>query len=391
MKKITLLLLLLCSITAFSQVKLTSATEEYYNGTSWENNYKRTFTYDANNNLVSEKSYYRDSSTTSWEFSSSETYVYNAANRVVSSTYESFDVSGNISYGYKSNYTYNGNNQVTESIDLEFTNGVWVNQYKSTYAYTNGKITSVVGQDWNGSSWVYVTDGDQQDASSKITISYGANDLVSEFIYADWDGSSWSLVDKELYTYNTNNKIARIISYDWNGAAYETYFKEEYTYDANGNLILEKSFDYSNGSYELSYETSYTFDSTQMMSSFTHPFKDQFGFDALTGQENFYVNKILGYEEEDYRTTYNYGEATASVKDFSSIDFAVFPNPTSSILKIDDTSFTLKNIELFNVLGKKVFVSTKNEINIAHLVNGVYLLKIESEKGNVVTKRIIKN
>ncbi|MDN3620702.1 T9SS type A sorting domain-containing protein [Polaribacter undariae] len=69
----------------------------------------------------------------------------------------------------------------------------------------------------------------------------------------------------------------------------------------------------------------------------------------------------------------------------------MYPNPASSILKIDADNFTLKDVEIFNVLGKKVFASTESEINIAHLVNGVYLLKIESDKGNIGTKRIIKN
>ncbi|QXP69702.1 T9SS type A sorting domain-containing protein [Polaribacter sp. R2A056_3_33] len=386
MKKITLLFLFFCSLSAFSQVKLTSSTKEYNNGTTWDLRNKTTYTYDANENLISEKYYDRNNSSSSWTYSSNDSFVYNSENKVVSDTYESFDYSGNVSYGYKANYTYNANNQIVESINLEFKDGVYVDDYKNIYTYSGNKIIEVVDYYWNGSAWVLTAD-----YSSKSTVNYGANGLVSEFYYYEWNGSAWSLDGKDVYGYNANNKLTSSIYYDWNGAAYEANYKDEYGYDANGNLILEKWSDYNNGSFELYSEENYTFDVTQMMSSFTHPFKDKFGFEALTGQGNRFVNKVLGYSNVDYRTTHNYGEVTASVKDFSSIDFAVFPNPTSSILKIDDTRFTLRNIELFNVLGKKVFVSTKNEINIAHLVNGVYLLKIESEKGNVVTKRIIKN
>ena len=393
MKKITLLLLTFCSFIVVGQVKLTSSVEEYFDGTNWLNSAKYVYEYDTNNNLTSENYYYWNSITSLWEFSSKETIAYNSANKITSESYEGYDSStGNVTYGYKTNYVYNGNNELIESTSLELSNGVYVNENKSTYTYTNNKITELIDLSWNGSAWVLIAESDDQDSSSKITISYGVNGLVSEFMYYEWNGSSWSADDKDVYTYNANNKIANLVSYDWNGSAYDISYKEEYNYDANGNLILEEDFDYNDGSYESEYEMSYTFDETQIMSSFTHPFIDRHGFEALTGQDTKFINKLIGsVEDSNYRNTYYYGEATASVKDFGSIDFAVFPNPTKNILKIDDARFTLKNIEIFNVLGKKVFASNKNEINIAHLVNGVYLLKIESEKGSVATKRIIKN
>ncbi|WP_341220806.1 T9SS type A sorting domain-containing protein [Polaribacter atrinae] len=386
MKKITLLFLFLCSINAFSQVKLTSSIEEYNNGTTWRNSSKTTYTYDENKNLSSEKYYYWNDSSSSWTYGSNDSFVYNSANKVVSDAYEGFDSSGNATYGYKENYTYNGNNQVVESINLELKDGVYVNEYKNIYTYSGNKITELVDYYWNGFDWILITDD-----SSKIMVKYGANGLVSEFLYYDWNGSTWSLDGKDVNGYNTNNKLTSSIYYDWNGADYVSSYKEEYSYDANGNLISERDLEYNNGSFEVEYEISYTFDETQMMSSFTHPFKDKFGFESLTGQDDRFVNKVLVYSNVDYRTTYNYGEATASVKDESFMDFTVYPNPTKNTLTIDNRNFTLKNVQIFNVLGKKVFRATTNEINIAHLVNGVYLLKVETENGNVVTKRLIKN
>lgn len=218
------------------------------------------------------------------------------------------------------------------------------------YTYSGNKITELVDYYWNGADWVLTAD-----SSSKTTVTYGANGLVSEFFYYEWNGSTWSLDEKDVYGFNTKNKIASSIFYDWNGAAYEANYKEEFSYDANGNLISEKDFDYNNGSFELYSEENYTFDETQMMSSFTHPFKDKFGFEALMGQDDRFVNKVLGYSNVDYRTTHNYGEATASVKDVSFMDFAVYPNPTKNTLTIDDGKFSIENVAIFNVLGKKVF------------------------------------
>lgn len=136
MKKITLLFLTFCSFTLFGQVKLTSSVEEYNNGTTWEARNKTTYTYDANKNLISEKYYSWNSDSSSWgTYDGHNSFVYDSANKVVSDTYESFDYSGNVSYGYKINYTYNNNNQVVESINLELKDGVYVNEYKYIYVF----------------------------------------------------------------------------------------------------------------------------------------------------------------------------------------------------------------------------------------------------------------
>jgi len=393
MKKITLLFLTFCSFTLLGQVKLTSSVEEYFNGTSWQNSGRYVYSYNGDNNLISEEYFYWNSITSVWELSGKQSIVYSSANKVMSDTYEGYNTTtGAVTYGYKTNYTYNGNNQIIESIHLELKDGVYVNEDKTTFSYSDNKITELIDKSWNGSDWVYAFESDQNDASSKTTVSYGSNGLVSELIYNEWNGSSWSVDGKEVYSYTANNKIASYIYYDWNGAAYDTNYKEEYGYDANGNLLLEEGSDYNDDFFEVNYEVSYTYDTTQMMRDFTHPFKDILGFEALTGRDNSYVNRLIGSSsDENYKTTYNYGEKTASVKEVRFIDFEVYPNPTSSAIEIVEINFNLKQIEIFNILGKKVLTSTKNEVNITDLVNGVYLLKIESEKGEIATKRIVKN
>jgi hypothetical protein len=68
----------------------------------------------------------------------------------------------------------------------------------------------------------------------------------------------------------------------------------------------------------------------------------------------------------------------------------VYPNPATSIIKVDDSNFSLKNIEVFNLLGKKLIVTTKNQLNVKNLVSGVYVIKVEDNDGNIAKKRIIK-
>lgn len=74
----------------------------------------------------------------------------------------------------------------------------------------------------------------------------------------------------------------------------------------------------------------------------------------------------------------------------------IFPNPVSNRvnIKMDDNSF-LENVELYNLLGKKVFTTSANalqniEINVSNLSTGIYVVKVKS--GNkIISKRLVIN
>jgi len=72
----------------------------------------------------------------------------------------------------------------------------------------------------------------------------------------------------------------------------------------------------------------------------------------------------------------------------------VFPNPTNGELTIDNGQLKIENIDIYDVMGKKIIVNSQfsiiNSINIEHLPNGIYFIKITTETGTV-TKKIIKN
>jgi autotransporter-associated beta strand protein len=91
----------------------------------------------------------------------------------------------------------------------------------------------------------------------------------------------------------------------------------------------------------------------------------------------------------------------------------VYPNPTTGELRIENREWRIENVEVFDVYGKKIeiprfawndggakFPSNSLKgwqpqadgvvLNIAHLANGIYLLRIQTERGAVVHK-IIKN
>jgi len=82
---------------------------------------------------------------------------------------------------------------------------------------------------------------------------------------------------------------------------------------------------------------------------------------------------------------------TLSATDFSASNtIKVYPNPTSGIIYIDSNS-DVNTIELYDIIGKRVFSSEAAEkIDVNHLHNGVYLLKVNSSQGNLTKKVIIQ-
>ena len=69
-----------------------------------------------------------------------------------------------------------------------------------------------------------------------------------------------------------------------------------------------------------------------------------------------------------------------------------YPNPVSDVLTIDSKKASLMRVEIFSILGKKVKKINSNfeAIKIDNLSKGVYLVRIFSDKGEVVKKMIKK-
>ena len=72
----------------------------------------------------------------------------------------------------------------------------------------------------------------------------------------------------------------------------------------------------------------------------------------------------------------------------------IFPNPTTGIVNIHSPNAYIKNIEVFDVRGRRFYEAIYNETNshIAHLgllETGIYFLKISTEIGEV-TKKFVK-
>ena len=84
--------------------------------------------------------------------------------------------------------------------------------------------------------------------------------------------------------------------------------------------------------------------------------------------------------------------ATLSTETIQQVFVNAYPNPTKSNWTIHTGNAQVEAIEVFNLLGKKVFVpttiNTKTTIDSSNLSSGIYLAKIKTDKGQTTIKLI---
>jgi hypothetical protein len=70
---------------------------------------------------------------------------------------------------------------------------------------------------------------------------------------------------------------------------------------------------------------------------------------------------------------------------------SVLPNPFTDITNVVlPFNIQLKNIEVFNTVGQTVKTTLSTSLDLQHLPNGVYYLKINTDKG-AINKKVVKN
>jgi hypothetical protein len=67
----------------------------------------------------------------------------------------------------------------------------------------------------------------------------------------------------------------------------------------------------------------------------------------------------------------------------------IYPNPTNGLINID-TEKLIKQVKIYNSIGKLSFVSDNKIFNINALSNGIYYLSVQFETGEIERKKLIK-
>jgi len=107
---------------------------------------------------------------------------------------------------------------------------------------------------------------------------------------------------------------------------------------------------------------------------------------ATSGTGNIQIDEVrIG-------TTWEYVTASVLSNNQNQISgLQVYPNPTKNILNITTDLNSTKNVEIYDMVGKKVLVeNTQCQLDVSSLVTGMYIVKI-TEDGKTSTKRLAIN
>jgi len=100
---------------------------------------------------------------------------------------------------------------------------------------------------------------------------------------------------------------------------------------------------------------------------------------------------ILTHDSVELATAGLTGEVKEdlSVKENNIEGLNIFPNPANNVLNITSNNTADKNVQLFDLTGKKVLdVTTVSQVNVSTLKAGVYVAKI-NEAGKTATRKVI--
>lgn len=377
--------------------------EDYYESKDeWYLDDKQDFIYDENGNMVESSWYYMENS--QWLLSDLTEFTYDENGLIILKVENYVDEStSQLVVNYKTEYTYNGNQQLALMIETNWNTNTnqWELTYKKAYIYNDAWDISVINdyhweedtEEWiNGDSAVY---------------NYDYNNYIELVLVYEWDNdnSEWKENTKKEYTCDENGNVtSRIISYmNYNTNEWSTYSKREYEYDANANPTIEIAFywDESKGEWYEEYKYEYSYNLDYDLNDMILPPRFYYNPDYFENISNMpidYLKYSSNYGTTWYlskRATYYYSEQNVTnVSYVSESSIKVFPNPVRDKFVINCTCSDIKitNINLYNVVGKKQeVVQNDNQMNIQHLAEGIYFLKIEFSNGSSEIIKIVKN
>ena len=289
------------------------------------------------------------------------------------------------------NYTYNGNQLITEEKD----------SMVNDYSYTNGVLDEVKRY------WL----GDPQGSTiTFIKYTYNNGLLVKETI-----ASGQAQPNTVHYDYDMNNRVVKKVDISWNGYIYkqDTFAIYRYTYDPAGNISREETwkrptiywgtsvpeyqdhfFDASNrktativswpngSGIDTGYKTSFHYNSYGMLDSMIYKEWKGVSWDTVHDSVAF---KTVGHKA--YFTYELYWPAKIENLAGENNDMHIYPSPASDFIRIEKDWKTAVpfSVAITDMQGRVVrrweepaATSYRRTVPLGGFAPGMYIMKINS-------------
>lgn len=122
------------------------------------------------------------------------------------------------------------------------------------------------------------------------------------------------------------------------------------------------------------------------------------GFDASNDNSQYNFFNVTGAWQNSskpgsimIRPVVGAGYYIGVQEDLLSDQVSVYPNPASSVIYVEGVA-NGSDISIYDINGRKVIqCSYTNELSIGDLPNGLYLMNITTDEGNIISKKIMVN
>ena len=354
---------------------------------------KSVFGYDERFNCVKIDHYWFEDS---WVLDFTEDFVYDEQNRIIMRM-ETSD-----GYAMKSEFIYDGE-WITEEYESALDGGVWYAVNKFTYEYdSDGHMVLSEGFAFE-EDWV---------PESKMTWEYEDGLLLNDINYYHGE-SSWNPLTRNDYFYTAEGLCQEQLQSHWEDAWTENW-KIEYEYDEVGNRHTETTSTHQGfDDWIYTYMTEYYYDDNGNCYATADYYNDDLREWALESTMTYHYdlsvlvettagiwmvwddelpihNKLLDWQlrvnDDDYTTTFYYSECVG-LNEKTVTALQVWPNPASETVRIDGVE--VDEVQVYNALRQVVkTMRGTNEISVAELPQGVYLVRITDAEGKVFTAKV---
>ncbi|MBK8946643.1 MAG: T9SS type A sorting domain-containing protein [Ignavibacteriae bacterium] len=159
-------------------------------------------------------------------------FSYDFNNNIISEIYERNNV-----FIWRKSFSYNNDNHLILYLLEGWVNQEWVKESRTTYVLNpNGKTDIILYENWN--------DNKLENSTQKL-YSYNELDQLVSIEYQDWNNENWSKISKNIFVYQSD-KVSSEIIYLWNGEDWQSNWKTTFQYANSGkdSIIVEE---YSDG------------------------------------------------------------------------------------------------------------------------------------------------
>jgi hypothetical protein len=328
MKKTTILLLLIITLSSYSQITkqttFNQKSENYLNKSS-----DVLYQKDSIEKLIPISEFdnsMRDADFFSLKQSKNNT-LYLKANsentiRLDSSSIVNMNKDG-ISGKTEEAYDENGNLTLRIEYNWDADSAAFIPNYKAEYAYDeNGFQTLYIKYSWDADSAAFILDVKRESA-------YDENGRTTLYIPYNWDADSAAFIPnfKAEYAYDENGRTTLYIDYNWDAdsAAFIPNFKVEYAYDENGRqtLYIPYNWDADSAAFIPDVKTEYAYDENGRTTLYI-----QYNWDADSAAFIPDVKREYAYDE-------NNTQIGNTEMDYNS-DFGVFVPTINTVFEFDN-------------------------------------------------------